>query len=240
MARRLGTSISETARLVGCSRSTVVSTYAKWMNDGETSSRRHGVGRLHAIKENSHWGLSRMVKQNRSQTVAQLAAQYNARPSRIVLELTVQWTLLDMGIRIKRPTRVPLLTKWHRQLRLHWAREHRDWSMDQWERVTWSDESWFVTHYAVGHIRIRCLPGEQLVPRCTAGHKHAGGGSIMLWRTFSWAFLGPVVVVEQTMNATGYLNIIADQLHPYMTSVSPAGNGMFQQDNAPCHKAKIV
>ncbi|GFU73884.1 transposable element Tcb1 transposase [Trichonephila clavipes] len=89
MARRLGTSISETARLVVCSRSTVVSTYAKWMNDGETSSRRHGVGRLHAIKEKSHWRLSRMVKQNRSQTVAQLTAQYNARPSRIVLEHTV-------------------------------------------------------------------------------------------------------------------------------------------------------
>ncbi|GFT41471.1 transposable element Tcb1 transposase [Trichonephila clavipes] len=82
MARKLGTSISVTVRLVGCSRSTVVSTYAKWMIDGETSSRRHGVGRLHAVKEKSHWRLSRMVKQNRSQTVAQLATQYNARPSR--------------------------------------------------------------------------------------------------------------------------------------------------------------
>ncbi|GFS71116.1 transposase domain containing protein [Trichonephila clavipes] len=130
-----------------------------------------------------------------------------------------------MGLRSKRPTRVPLLTKRHRQLRLHWAREHRDWSMDQWERVVWSDESRFVIHYADGYIKIRCLPGEQLLPRCTVGHKHAGGGSIMLWRTFSWAFLGPVVMVEQTMKATGYLNIIADQL---------------QQDYAPCHKTKIV
>ncbi|GFV80666.1 HTH_Tnp_Tc3_2 domain-containing protein [Trichonephila clavipes] len=75
MARRLGTSISETARLLGCSRSTLVSIYAKWINDGETSSRRHGVGRLHAIKEKGHRILSRMVKQNRSQTVAQLTAQ---------------------------------------------------------------------------------------------------------------------------------------------------------------------
>ncbi|GFU12311.1 transposable element Tc1 transposase [Trichonephila clavipes] len=143
---------------------------------------------------------------------------------------------MDMGLRSKRPTRVPLLTKRHRQLRLHWAREHRD----QWEGVAWSDESRFVIHYADDHIWIRCLPGEQLLPRCTVGHKHAGGDSIMLWRTFSWAILGLVVVVEQTMNATGYLNIIADQLHPYMTSLSPAGKGMFQQDNAPCHKAKIV
>ncbi|GFX64829.1 transposable element Tcb1 transposase [Trichonephila clavipes] len=96
MARRLGTSISETARVVGGS--TVVSTYAKWMNDGEMSSRRHGVGGPYSIKEKSHRRLSCMVKQNRSQTVAAFTAQYNAGPSRIVLEHTFQRTLLDMRL----------------------------------------------------------------------------------------------------------------------------------------------
>ena len=47
-------------------------------------------------------------------------------------------------------------------------------------------------------------------------------------------------MAEQTLHAAEYLNIIADQLHPYMTSVFPAGNGMFQQDIASCHKAGIV
>ncbi|GFX94669.1 transposable element Tcb1 transposase [Trichonephila clavipes] len=131
MARSLETSIYETARLVGCSRSTVVSTYAKWMNDGETSSRLHVVGRPHAIKEKNHRRLSRMLKQNRSQAVAQVTFQYNAGPSRTVSENTVQRTLLDMGLRSKRPTRVTLLTKRHPQLRLRWARGHHDWSMDQ-------------------------------------------------------------------------------------------------------------
>ena len=41
-----------------------------------------------------------------------------------------------------------------------------------------------------------------------------------------------MVVLEQTLNTTEYLNIIMDQLHPYMASVFPAGNGMFQQKNA--------
>ncbi|GBN44516.1 hypothetical protein AVEN_238581-1 [Araneus ventricosus] len=63
---------------------------------------------------------------------------------------------------------------------------------------------------------------------------------IMLWGTFSWADLGSVVVVEETMKAASYLNIIADQLHPYMAFVFPTGNGFFQQDNVPCHKARIV
>ncbi|GFX84968.1 transposase domain containing protein [Trichonephila clavipes] len=86
-------------------------------------------------RKKGHRRLSRMVKQSRSQTVAQLTAQYNAGPSRIVLEHTVQWTLLDMGLRSKRPTPEPLLTKRHPQLRSRLARDHRDWSMYQWERV---------------------------------------------------------------------------------------------------------
>ncbi|GFW70975.1 transposase domain containing protein [Trichonephila clavipes] len=42
------------------------------------------------------------------------------------------------------------------------------------------------------------------------------------------------------MNATVYLNIIADQLHSYMASVFPAGNVMLLKDNAPYQKATIV
>ncbi|GBN30645.1 hypothetical protein AVEN_144307-1 [Araneus ventricosus] len=42
------------------------------------------------------------------------------------------------------------------------------------------------------------------------------------------------------MKAANYLNITADQLHPYMAFVFSTGNGIFQQDNAPCHKARVV
>ncbi|GBN42356.1 hypothetical protein AVEN_32018-1 [Araneus ventricosus] len=68
MARKLGTSIAETARLVGCSRSAVVSIHAKWINDGDTRSRREGVGRPRVNKEKGRRRLSRLVKQNRRQT----------------------------------------------------------------------------------------------------------------------------------------------------------------------------
>ena len=61
MAGKIGTSISKTAQSVGCSLSTVVSTYAKWFNDGKTSSRRHGVGRPRIIKEKVRQRLVRLV-----------------------------------------------------------------------------------------------------------------------------------------------------------------------------------
>ncbi|GBO32138.1 hypothetical protein AVEN_173386-1 [Araneus ventricosus] len=117
MARRLGTSITEIARLVGCSRSAVVSIHAKWINDSDTSSRRQCVGRPRVIKKRTSATVP-LGKQNRRQTMAQLTAQYTAGTSASVSEHTVQRTLLDMGLCSRRPTRVPLLTKRHRQLRL--------------------------------------------------------------------------------------------------------------------------
>lgn len=38
MDRRLKTRVSVTAKLVGCLRAAIVSTYQKWKNDGETFS----------------------------------------------------------------------------------------------------------------------------------------------------------------------------------------------------------
>ncbi|GBN79947.1 hypothetical protein AVEN_97729-1 [Araneus ventricosus] len=85
------------------------------------------------------------------------------------------------GLCSSRPTRVPLLTKRHRQLRLQWAQEHRDWTMDEWKRAAWSDESRFLIHHVDGSVRVRRQAVEQLLPSRTARHIQAGCGGIMLW-----------------------------------------------------------
>ncbi|GBM17643.1 Transposable element Tc1 transposase [Araneus ventricosus] len=183
--------------------------------------------------------MSLLVKQIRRQTVTQLTAEYNAGPSSSVSEHSSADTV-GYGNVQQTSHSCALLNKRHRLLRLQWTQEHRDWTMDEWKRIAWSDESLFLIHHVDGRVRVRRLPGEQLLPSCTAGHTQAGGGGIMLWGTFSWAVLCPVVVVEQTMKVANYLNIIADQLHSYMAFVFPTGNGIFQQGSAPCHKARIV
>ncbi len=54
------------------------------------------------------------------------------------------------------------------------------------------------------------------------------------------AHFGPLVPIEHCFNATAYLSIVADHVHPFMTTVYPSSDGYFQQDNAPCHKAQII
>ncbi len=47
----------------------------------------------------------------------------------------------------------------------------------------------------------------------------AGGGGVMVWRIFSWHTLGPLVPIEHRLNVTAYLSIVADHVHPFMTTV---------------------
>ncbi|GFT57936.1 uncharacterized protein TNCV_2768441 [Trichonephila clavipes] len=82
----------------GCSRSSIVSIYAKWIHDGETSNRCQAVGHPCVIKEKGRQRLSHLVKQNRHQTVAQLTVNLNANTNARVWEHTIQQTLLDMGL----------------------------------------------------------------------------------------------------------------------------------------------
>ncbi len=57
---------------------------------------------------------------------------------------------------------------------------------------------------------------------------------------FSWHTLVPLVPIEHRLNITAYLSIIADHVHPFMTTVYPSSDGYFLQDNAPYHKAQII
>ncbi len=73
---------------------------------------------------------------------------------------------------------------------------------------------------------------------CLVSTVQAGGGGVMVWGIFSWHTLGPLVPIEHRLNA--YLSIVADHVHPFMTTVSPSSDDYFQQDNAACHKAQII
>ena len=62
----------------------------------------------------------------------------------------------------------------------------------------------------------------------------------MFWAMFCWETLGPAIHVDVNLARVTYLNIVADQVHPFMAMVFPDGSGLFQQDNVPCHTAHIV
>lgn len=121
----------------------------KWRNDELTSSCFRG------IDSRGERRLVRIVRSDRRATLPQITNNYNNGDQKKVSQHTVQRSLLRMGLRSRRPSRVPLLTAHHRQQRLQWAREHRNWTIEEWKAVTWSDELRFLIHNVDSRVRIR-------------------------------------------------------------------------------------
>ncbi len=131
----------------------------------------------------------------------------------------------------RRPHRVPLLSSKNRKRRLQFAQVHQNWTIEDWKNVAWSDESRFLLRYSDGRVRIWRKEHESMDPSCLVSTVQAAGSGVMVWGLFSWYTLGPLVPIEHRLNATAYLSIVADHVHPFMTTVYPSSDGYFQQDN---------
>jgi len=73
-------------------------------------------------------------------------------------------------------------------------------------------------------------------PSCFVTTVQAGGGGVMVWDVF----LAHFRPLSANLNVTAYLSIVSDHVHPFMATMYPSSDGYFQQDNAPCHKARII
>ena len=87
--------------------------------------------------------LRRIVRSQRRETLAQITTQMNDGASHTVSKKTVQRSLHLKVFGNRRSTRVSLFNARHRAALLAWAREHREWSLEDWKRVAWTDESRF-------------------------------------------------------------------------------------------------
>ena len=84
-------------------------------------------------------------------------------------------------------------------------------------------------------------PKELFNPECLSVPTVKGsGGSVMLYGTFSWYGLGAVIPLEGKVNVNHYFVVLNDHLHPMLQHFFPAGRSVFQDDNSPIHRARVV
>ncbi|GFW90183.1 HTH_Tnp_Tc3_2 domain-containing protein [Trichonephila clavipes] len=78
----------------------------------------------------------------------------NCKGRHTLSKWTVQRWLHRMGFGSRLSMRVPRLNARHWAARLAWAKENRDWNVEGWKRVAWSDESRFHLLNCDGRLRI--------------------------------------------------------------------------------------
>ena len=81
--------------------------------------------------------------------------------------------------------------------------------------------------------------GERLSAKCTKKTVKFGGGSVMVFGMFSSQGTTPLVRLQTRVNTQIYKNIVQDHVVPIIHN-SGFDRATSMQDNAPCHKAKVV
>jgi len=85
----------------------------------------------------------------------------------IEISATSIWRILRRaGFQKTKPTRKPGLTQKMKKERLEWCLERKDWSLDDWKKVIWSDETSVVLLHRRGGYRIWRTAEEKVNKSC--------------------------------------------------------------------------
>ncbi|GFV67660.1 transposable element Tcb1 transposase [Trichonephila clavipes] len=143
----------------------------------------------------------------------------------------------EVYLKSKRPFRALPLTLQHRQLRLQWCQTKSMWNVTDWQKVVFSDESWFVLR-TDNRLRVWRRPGERYNSPHTVLRHTARTAGVMVWGAIAYDSRSTLIMMRGTLTVQRYVD---DILRPHL---GPFLNGhpgtIFHQDNARPHTATVA
>ncbi len=167
--------------------------------------------------------LMRIVKQNRFKNLG---------------DLHKEWT--EAGVKASRATthrRVKEFGYSCHQRRLTWAKEEKNWTVAQWSKVFFSDESKFCISFGNQGTRVWRKSGETHSPSCLKSSVKVPQ-SVMIWGAMSSAGVGPLSYLKTNVTAPVYQHILEHFMLLSVDKLFKDADFIFQQDLAPAHTAK--
>ncbi|GFV15085.1 HTH_Tnp_Tc3_2 domain-containing protein [Trichonephila clavipes] len=207
--REAGWSNRRIGRHLGRSDMVVARCWQQWITEGRVY-RRGGSGRPRNTNDREDRAIRRVATSAPTTSLASI--QRHLPPSRhpVPSRETIRRRLTEVGLRSRRPLRRLPLTPHHRQCRLDFCRPRATWSVTDWRRVIFSDESRF----------------------SLSADDHR-----TLWGAISWDTRSSLVVLQGTLTARRYVDDILTPIVLPMLSSRPGA--IYQQDNARPHTARL-
>ncbi len=195
------------AKEAGCSQSAV----SKHVNRKLSGRKKCGRKRYTTNRENH--SLIRIVKQNRFKNLG---------------ELHKEWT--EAGVKASRATT-------NRRVKEFWAKEKKNWTVAQWSKVLFSDESKFCISFGNQGPRVWRKGGEAHSSSFLKSSVKFPQ-SVMIWGAMSSAGVGPLCFLKTNVTAPVYQEILEHFMLPSADQLFKDADFIFQQDLAPAHTAK--
>src|SRR5260221_8714378 len=132
-----------------------------------------------------------------------------------------------------------MLTKCHKKEWMDFAVSHLQWTLEDWKRVVWSDETKVNRLGSDGKKWVWKRLGEPLSDRLVQGTRKFGGGSVMVWGCKTWKGAGLACKIDGIMDSDLYCNILGDELQGTLDYYGKSTSDViFQQDGDPKHTSK--
>ncbi len=186
-------------------------------------SGRKKCGRKRYTTNRENRSLIKIVKQNQFKNLG---------------ELHKEWT--EAGVKASRATthrRVEEFGYSCRQRRLNWANEKKNWTVAQWSKVLFSDESKFCISFGNQGPRVWRKGGEAHSTSCLKSNVKFPQ-SVMIWGTMSSAGVGPLCFLKTNVTAPVYQEMLEHFMLPSADQLFKDADFIFQQDLAPAHTTK--
>jgi len=217
-----------------------VSAFLNRYHDHENPANLYHTGRPRKTTSSDDHYLKHSANIDTSQALTELRLNTNIGIS----EQTIRRRLRETGVGKYKAVNRPLLSKTQIAGRLKWAREHRNWSVERWQHVIWSDESRVRNQkdprpkFVFRHRNKR----EKYDPKNIHPKSTYGGASQMVWACFVGDKLGPIVFVDSSITKDVYISILEDSLLPFIDVLHTDGQTdiVFQQDNASPHSSSVT
>ena len=170
-----------------------------------------------------------------------IAAKFNATTKLHFSERTVRRYIRKLNFQSRIAIQKPFLSKKNMSARVVWGRTHKEWTLEQWANVVFTDESCFTLRPLKNLLRVwrydgHRLNSKQIVPTFKSGYQ-----SVSVWGSFSLRGHTALVRTIGSFDRDTYQVIIDNHILPFVYNTHDGtASFILQEDNCGPHRAKSI
>lgn len=239
--KSLGLSDDVIARRINLHRTTIHRLLTRYQESGGNPYyRRPKPGRPHKLQERDARHAALLLARGDVTNVTEIVRTSFPDVSRHTMGRALHKYGLVCRVRRRRPWISPP----NKAKRKAWALEHLEWTVEDWKRIIFSDESKFMLFKSDGRQYCWIRPGMALDPRFTQKVIKYGGGSVMVWGCITREGMGRLHRIEGIMDGPRYADILRENLIGTLKDKKLKHTGrykvIFQQDNDSKHTSHVT
>ena len=220
-------------------RPTVSNVIRRYKNN--TVGNKKKMGRKPKLSERGMRLLKKYVLQNCFEPLYVITARFNAATK---LQLSINTTrryIKKLKMYSYVAIQKPFLRKKNISARIKWAMMHKNWTLNQWSKVAFTDEASFTVRPMRNRLKVWRHRGKGMLPNNIVPTFKSGYQTISVWGCFSMHGRTPPVGTIGSFTSATYRVIIDNHIIPFIYDIHGGTNEfILQEDNCGPHRAKNI